>query len=191
MQAASLLFENETVDFELPNVLLKSTKREYDGLGTLIISNMRVFWIGSNSEFIVKVTDVVLHAIAREYEKPCIYCQLDSEENDNFVSAVGTISSEANKEEISSDDEEGIDQQNIDVEFEELYFIPENEDLLQVMFDAFSHAALLNPDEEMEEELESELIFNVDEVELNSEQASMLDHLESVFQVPENFTSDK
>ena len=57
---------------------------------------------------------------------------------------------------------------------------------LKEIFNAFSHAALLNPDppEDGEEEGDDELIYNTDEVELGAEQSRNLQHLESVFHLP-------
>ena len=62
------------------------------------------------------------------------------------------------------------------------------DEILKIIFDSLCEAAALNPDplEEGHDESqgEGELIYNIDEVNLGAQQASMLAHLESCFQEP-------
>lgn len=71
----------------------------------------------------------------------------------------------------------------------EMFLVPPQEADLQTLFDAFSRAAMLNPDLMEEEEDDQGFIYNVEEVQLGAEQAARLAHFESVFRAPgeENF----
>jgi hypothetical protein len=74
----------------------------------------------------------------------------------------------------------------------EMFLIQKNDIDLTEIYNAFSHAALLNPDppEDGEEEGDDELIYNIDEVELGVEQSQALEHLESVFHLPNDNVED-
>eukprot|EP01034_Spumella_vulgaris_P028532 gene28532-35406_t len=80
-------------------------------------------------------------------------------------------------EETGDDDEEEEDS--------EVFLIPAVEEDIMKLFDALSHAALLNPDPD-EEDDEGDFIYDGEEVALGAEQARILDHLESVFTFPED-----
>ena len=63
-----------------------------------------------------------MHAISKDpnaFEKNCLYCQVDSNENGDFV---------------------------------ELRFVPADGSVLEDVFETFSNAATLNPDEELDGE---------------------------------------
>jgi hypothetical protein len=98
-----------------------------------------------------------LHAVTHDTESypfPCLYCQLDEEDED-------------------------ADQ--------EVFFVPADEATLQALFQAFSHVAMLNPDMDMDEDedgMGSNLIYNLDEVELGAEEARRLAQFESAFVEP-------
>ena len=134
----------------------------------LFVTTQRIILVGEVVFADFDVSYITLHAVTRDpasYGKPCLYCQLDCEEDDD-------------------DDEETV----IDCLMypkSEMFLVPENLTDLKVLFDAFSHAALLNPDppEDGEEEGDDELIYNIDEVTLGVEQSRALSHLESVFHV--------
>ena len=74
----------------------------------------------------------------------------------------------------------------------EMYLSPLDESHLKAIYDAFSHAALLNPDplEDGHEEGDDELIYDIEEVALGAEQARALAHLESVFIAPGEVEDD-
>jgi chloride channel, nucleotide-sensitive, 1A len=136
----------------------------------LYVTSSRIILIGENLAADFDVSYITLHAVTRDpasYPKPCLYCQLDFNVDDD------------------DDDEEEIEA--LLFPKSELFLVPENLSDLKDMFDAFSHAALLNPDppEDGEEEGDDELIYNTAEVTLGVEQARALDHLESVFHLLE------
>lgn len=164
------LWEDETIDYELNDVELSfGATKPVIGTGKFIVTSKRVLWMGTGeSAYDFDVPYIALHAITRDpdsYPKPCIYCQLDCEEEDNG--------------DESDDDESEV--------LDEMFLAPSNEEHLTAMFNALSAAALNNPDplEDWEQEGDDELIYNADEVQLGAEQARTLDHLESVFNVPE------
>jgi hypothetical protein len=167
------LWEDETIDYELSDVELSfSASKPPVGQGKLFITSKRVIWMQpgeSGAAFDFDVPYIVLHAISRDvdsYPKPCIYCQLDC---------------------CQSDDEE--DEENTEDAIDEIFLAPSCDTVLKDMFNAFSAAALNNPDpdEEGQEEGDDELIYNVDEVQLGAEQSRTLNHLESIFNVPTEF----
>ena len=101
------------------------------------------------------------------YPKPCVYCQLDEECNDD-------------------DDDEGDEDEDDEVK-DELYLVPQDESELMSIFDALSRAAMLNPDQDDEEDSDDGFIYNEEEVQRGAEQARVLEQLESVFHVPAGF----
>lgn len=173
------LWENETLDFSLDRVELSFTNdsTKVEGVGKLYITSKRVLWISPTKAYDFDVPYITLHAVSKDpqtYPKPCVYCQTDVEE-DAF-------------EDINDDEEEGNEDQAIT----EFFLAPEEDRDLQSLFDALSHAALINPDPEDEEDNgDDDFIFNVDEVRLGAEQARVLDHLESVFQFPDEGESNQ
>lgn len=158
------LWENETIDYKLNEVEFALTNESPVGKGVLFITSKRIIWLESGSEcnkaFDFDVPYITLHAVSRDlntYPKPCIYCQLDVEEGE----------------------EEEAD-------MTEFFLAPSEENDLLAMFEAFSHAAMLNPDplEDGEDDGGDEFIYNVDEVNLGAEQALALNHWDSVFVEP-------
>eukprot|EP01033_Poteriospumella_lacustris_P001759 gene1759-1279_t len=65
-----------------------------------------------------------------------------------------------------------------------MFLAPEDEADVYRIFDAFSHAALLNPDEEDDDEGEDDFIFNEEEVHRGAQEA-MLAAWESKFVAPD------
>jgi hypothetical protein len=157
------LWEDETIDFIQQSIELHfNNETNSFGKGKLFITSKRVVWLSDNGEKSVDfdVPYITLHAISRDvqtYPKPCVYCQVDVDED-----------------EIDAD--ESI--------LSEFYLAPEDENDLMKVFEALSHAALINPDPDEGDEDDDGFIYNVDEVELGAEQARRLEHLESVFQFP-------
>lgn len=169
------LWEDETVDYKLDHVELAFQVTDKLGLGSLFITSKRLVWLSAdnNKAYDFDIPYISLHAISRDpgtYPKACIYCQVDCEEqfNDN------------------EDDEETNE------EITEFFIIPEEEKDLMALFEALSHAALLNPDlnDVGEMEGDDDLIYNVDEVNLGADQKKALDHLESVFVIPGEFAGE-
>jgi nucleotide-sensitive chloride channel 1A len=167
------LWEEETIDYTLDDVEINfSADKPPVGTGKLFITSKRVIWLGKGDEaYDFDVPYIVLHAVTRDadsYPKPCIYCQLDCEEADD-----------------NEDDEEEESEEVLD----EMFLVPSSEEHLTAMFNALSAAALNNPDpeEDWAQEGDDELIYNAEEVELGAEQARTLEHLESVFNIPEGY----
>ena len=159
-----------------------------EGVGKLYITTGRIIWIreseqGSSSSssstkgtfkgFDFDIPYIVLHALTHDegtYNKPCLYCQLDVP--DTF-------------------DEDDADNEDV----AECFFAPHNPDesMLLKLFEAFSEAAQRNPSDDGDEEgelfsvNENELIYDLDEIQANSEKATKLEHLESCFHVPAQF----
>ena len=117
------------------------------------MTTKRIIWLSDKESYDFDVPYIMLHAISKEtstYPKPCIYCQLDADCDEN-------------EDEYEEDDE---------TEPSECFFAPEDQDILMTLFDMFSQTAQLNPDPE-EEEAEGEgfvqyatddFIYNEDEV---------------------------
>lgn len=123
----------------------------------------------------IDVPFIVLHAITRDrdsYPLPCVYCQLSAGDDFNNLLAAG------GDDDDDEDDEEPPE--------DELFIVPEDDAGLTKIFNALSHAALMNPDppEDGAQEGDDEFIYDEDEVALGAEQARVLQHLESVFVAP-------
>lgn len=153
------LWEGEIVNYLLQNVTLAWNLVESKGKGNLFITSSRVIWLGEHNSYDLDVAYIILHAVSRDpqtYPVPCIYCQLDEEEEE--------------------DNERST----------ELFLSPEDETDILAIFDALSHAALLNPDPVEEDDGgDDNFIYNIDEVQLGAAQAQALNHFESVFQIPD------
>jgi nucleotide-sensitive chloride channel 1A len=116
--------------------------------GILAVTSARICWLGKTKSIEFDVPYIALHAVSRDpntYPKPCLYCQLDEEED-----------------------------------LKEVFFIPQVEDKLADMFDAFSKAAELcpAPSDFMEDE------GGEYDAEDNAGDTSILQHLESVLIEP-------
>lgn len=143
----------------------------------LFVTTKRIIIIGETLTLDFDVAYITLHAVTRDpasYVKPCVYCQLDFEEDDD------------------EDDDDEENSPMLKHPKGEMFLIPKNDLDLTEIYNAFSHAALLNPDppEDGEEEGDDELIYNIDEVELGVEQSQALEHLESVFHLPNDHVED-
>ena len=131
---------------------------------------------------------IVLHAITRDqdsYPLPCVYCQLsDGDDYSNLLAAArgdgdGVDEGEGEGEGEGNGDEDEAPE-------DELFIVPEDDAALTKIFNALSHAAMMNPDppEDGEQEGDDEFIYDEDEVALGAEQARVLQHLDSVFVAP-------
>ena len=172
----------ETVDFKeeifhtFENVEFSfSAESPPHGTGKLFITTGRAIWICGDpaqpgfKSFDFDIPFITLHAVTRDpttYPRPCLYCQLNVD-----------------------DDEEDTES------FGECFFSPIEEEEVMNLFDAFCSAAQRNPAEDDDiggllGDDDDELIFDVDEVVLGAEQARQLSHLESVFQAPTDGNQD-
>eukprot|EP01035_Chromulina_nebulosa_P018121 gene18121-23775_t len=85
-------------------------------------------------------------------------------------------------------DEDNMNDDTLTLEkVNEIYFGPKESNTLEDMFSAFSDIALANPDEDVQDELDGELIYNNDEVYLGSQQARILQNLDDLLEVPDQF----
>jgi Regulator of volume decrease after cellular swelling len=172
-----ILLEGESFHFDLPKVGVAFRDKDSPiGAFHLWITSQRVIIINPDQVFQFDVPYIMLHAVTRDpesYKDPCVYCQLDYE---------------GDEDEDEEEDAESTDTPLMSPK-DEMFLVPEREEQLKDIFDALSHAALLNPclNEFDEQEGDDELFYNEEEVAqgaLNAEQSRVLDHLESVFVVP-------
>jgi len=97
------------------------------GTGDLHLSNQRLVWLNSQDTsqgYAIDYPFVTVHAVCRDassWPRPCLYCQLRTEEP------------------------EGSDEED-EVEIPELRFVPAEPNNLQKIFLAFSEMSALNPD---------------------------------------------
>jgi len=186
-----VLDDGESVAYELGDVELafdRDNPRANAGRGTLYITQSRIFFISGKCSFDIDVRFIALHAVSRDedsYPVPCLYCQFAREEDDNFSD--GEDDDENDTGDSSGEDLAG-ELQRLASTAVEMFLAPSNEADVMPLFDAFSRAALSNPDPvepgHEDDEGDDELIYNIQEVELGAQQAAILDHLESVFHEP-------
>ena len=177
----------EEIDYTLRNVGM-SFKDSNQSIGNfdLIITTKRVVLLGELMSFDFDIPYITLHAVTRDpasYPQPCIYCQLNYE-----------IDDDANNLEVESENNEEITSVVLLQPKDEMFIIPQDpENHLNDIFKALSHAAMLNPDPSDGGDDDSDgddFIYNQEEVELGAREALRLDHLESVFNVPDSLISD-
>jgi Regulator of volume decrease after cellular swelling len=176
-QGELFLHDDEVVRKSCEDIELAfSASTEPVGVGKLLITSQRIVWMKHGTEsqsFDFDAQYIILHAITHDvnsYPKPCLYCQLDCEES--------------NENDNDSDDMTGEQSAPDDVNPTEMFLVPSDPQSLQSLFDAFSAVAMENPDDT--EDFDGDLIYDMDEVQLGSEQAQALAHLESIFVVPDD-----
>lgn len=180
-----VLWEEETIDYRLENVEIafKSDKPAI-GTGRLYITSKRVLWIGEVHAYDFDVAYIVLHGLTRDekhFPKPCIYCQVNVEDLED-----------SDEEEVEETKDEGVT--SPPTVFDEFFLIPSAETDLENIFRALSHAASINPDpceDEEDDMMSNELIYNLEEVALGAEQARVLEHLDNILVVPEGMENDE
>jgi len=178
-----LLGENERILHRFASCELSFRVNEPVGRGELVVTSARVLWLGEERCFDFNVPAISLHAIIRDPEShpvPCLYCQLDNDNDSENVNG--------DEDENGHDDDDDIEGKWIkQCQTGELYFVPmedtttNNNNPLQSLFDAFSEAALLNPDPEQDDEDNNgagEFFFNQEEVELGATSAQQQAALE-------------
>jgi hypothetical protein len=188
----SILFRLEGVELSFD----KQDARKHMGTGTLFVTQLRVIFLGSKQSFDFDVRFIALHAVSRDAEsfpKPCLYCQFARDEDEmGFDEEGGEI---GGSEHMSGTEEQPLSEEGTAGELEliasralEMFLAPANDGDLLPLFNAFSNAALLNPDPvepgHEDGEDDDDLFYNLDEVELGAAQAGVLEHLESVFKPP-------
>ena len=197
---------DETLEFTMKGLEIAfTTTHPIDSNGTIYITTKRVILqLTNNSSYDFDPQYIMLHAITRDstsYPRPCLYCQLDYDNCDEYEGVYGDDddnSDENENDDINNDNDETkqhkrpktIPDDDEDEPKGELYIAPADENDVIALFDAFSRVALLNPDEQDEDDDGDDdndgLIYNVDEVELGAVQARNLARFESVFQCPED-----
>ncbi|PRW59239.1 chloride conductance regulatory ICln-like isoform X1 [Chlorella sorokiniana] len=161
------LDEEESVLATFERVQLLAAAQDL-GEGTLFITQWRVFWLAAAAGYSVDFAAIVMHAVASDDEsfgKPCLYCQLDSEEEGE--GGLGGSGS-------GSEEEEGEGGQ-ADV-LPEMRLIPADAAQLDDLFQAFCEGAERNPDWSEDEEEEGEgggVFFDEDEVLAGAAAASL------------------
>jgi hypothetical protein len=186
-----VLDDGESVVYKLENVEIafdKDSPKANAGRGTLYITQSRIFFISARCSFDIDVRFIALHAVSRDadsYPVPCLYCQFAREEDDNYSDGEGDDENETG--DGINEDLAGELQRLASIAVE-MFLAPSDEADVMPLFDAFSRAALSNPDPvepgHEDNERDDELIYNIQEVELGAHQAAILDHLESVFNEP-------
>jgi len=162
---------DEQLLYTEPNVSLYFNPNASEGAGTLFVTTKNVIWLSStdaNKGYSVDFPFISLHATSRDtthFSHPCLYCQLDVEEEHN----------EGDDEE-GEDGEVDVNQINGEVQYSEMRLVPQDPNTLSAIFDAFSQGAALNPDQENEDE--GNFFFNHDEVNSN------LERLDGILQMP-------
>jgi hypothetical protein len=223
------LGESEKVLHTLDSVELAFRPETPVGRGRLVVTSSRVLWIGEQYACDFSVPRIALHAMTRDedsYRSPCLYCQLDMDEvwddaeEEESNSEGEDEEDEANEVVEQGGDGIGVTNGKIEVEVEseveakknsvavawedsclgEVYLAPSDEAQLRPLFDAFSQAALLNPD--VGDDEAGDLMYDPAEAahaleglqllegldDLSEQQAAALDHWESVFVCPEGGT---
>jgi hypothetical protein len=152
------LRDDEKITFELEGVELSfDATSSSPGCGKVIVTTSRIIWQNECSVYDFDVPYIVLHAITTDTTSFPKPCLYCQFDEEREGESVECFMAPAD---------------------------PKTD--LQALFDAFSVAALNNPDppEEGEQEGDDNLIFNEQEVKLGAEQAKRLAHFESVFQLP-------
>lgn len=183
-----LLNENEVVNYQLSNVELAFTMDSIVGEGKLYVTSNRIIWISDQLAYDFDVQHIILHAVTSDlnsYPKPCLYCQFNVEgDYDN-----NTENAQCEEDELIDDENSGQiakKSDSSDNNPSEMFLAPLKSDDIKNLFDAFSKAALDNPDDMEVDEFDGDLIYNVDEVRLGAEQANALAHLDSILQIPDD-----
>ncbi|GBG25343.1 Chloride conductance regulatory protein ICln [Hondaea fermentalgiana] len=150
-EPSTLLVVNDGTEDEDENAAAQSTRPR----GTLFVTSARVAWVSdaagaagsdhadANADaqgVQIDYRTLNMHAVCKEdsvVQQPCMYCQLMAAPSEDSCA--------------DFDDGEEEDQDMIEVRF-----VPENEDSLSQLFQAFSRGAALFPDDEDLEEVEEE-----------------------------------
>ncbi|KAK3609706.1 hypothetical protein CHS0354_011393 [Potamilus streckersoni] len=159
------------------------------GNGTLYITESQLSWLSQEGQgFSLFYPAISLHAISRDlnsFPDECLYLQVDSNMIDH--------------EEDQNVHDEDSDEEDCEVSFAELRFIPANKENLEGMFSAMSDCQALHPDEndtnseeeQEEEEEDAGFYFQTEGAEHLTEHGhATLQHLENIFQVGQGDVSN-
>lgn len=127
-------------------------KRKNIGKGTLYIAESLLCWISNAGEgFSLEYQSIYIHAISRDltsFPHQCLYLMVDgkisldpglsSAFNNLLIGSEGDVAEEEVDEDSDSDEEGGPTA--------EMRFVPDNSNMLDVMFRALSDCQALNPD---------------------------------------------
>jgi nucleotide-sensitive chloride channel 1A len=119
-----------------------------EGEGTLVLTTRNVLWLSSTDAakgYKVDFPTISLHAISRDpasFPVPCVYCQLDIEEECMLQQDSGLDEGEEGDEEEGETETSGVS---------EARFVPAEESELESIFRVFCECALLNPSDDEEE----------------------------------------
>lgn len=127
------LQENEELLFSLDATLWKNTENSC-GEGKLFVTSRRLLWAANTEGFQINFKDIVLHAISRDQSFFPHPCLYC------HIAVEGT-----------------------ETETEEIRLVPSDENQLNALFEAFSKAASMNPDQEQEGE--GDFFYDADELE--------------------------
>jgi hypothetical protein len=111
------------------------------GTGTLFVTTERLAWVPQSAPgqgFVLLWPDIVLHAICRDpeaYDKPCVFCQLASSDEDADAEGV-SVSADAGSSEVR--------------------LVPADTGALETIFEAMSACAELHPDMEDDDDDEAD-----------------------------------
>ncbi|EGC37932.1 hypothetical protein DICPUDRAFT_149391 [Dictyostelium purpureum] len=159
----SLLIAEEQVFFELDSVTLYISFNNI-GPGHLYVTNKNIRWISQDKQrnYNFNFYLIGLNAIfnANEDFPNCIYCQFDEIINPTIENGNGN----------SNGNDSNSDENEEDETYTEIRFIPLDESKIRDIYDAFCQGALLNPDEDQDDE--GDFYFNEEE---NDEQELAFD----------------
>jgi len=181
---------------------------------SLYVTSQRILLVGAQVQVDFDMQYVILHAVTRDpasYPVPCLYCQLDYDDDDDDDDDAGNDDDGNNNNENDDGDDNGNEKKEQQEDESpvpsdavaasnnsaasatlpqltptgELFLIPSDDADLMAMFNAFSQAAELNPDDDDDDDdSDDDFIFDVNEVEMGAAQERALKHLESVFVAP-------
>ena len=205
---------------ESPDVMLEEDETQLDAramrifcgdpgveaTGTLMITSRRVVWVPSNGQqrvqgFSLFYQAIAMHAISRDttdFPHPCLYVQLDAEQNISEVSEAlrqgsGPVTKRQRHEGASGDADGGEEDEDEEVvDYQEIRLVPAvpSDSALDAMFKAMSEGAALNPDpddgEGEGEDDEGGFYTNEDELlaGVSSQQLSMLERYDQMLALP-------
>ena len=120
-----------------------------EGEGELVITTRHVIWLSSadaEKGYKVDFPTISLHAISRDlgsFPMPCVYCQLDIEQEcmQDYGGGGGDGDAQGAEEDEDTDEPSGVS---------EARFVPAAEAELEAIFKVFCDCALLNPSDEEE-----------------------------------------
>ncbi|CAA7035085.1 unnamed protein product [Microthlaspi erraticum] len=137
-----------------PSVAIVLGNRPVESPGTLYITSRKIIWLSDvdmSKGYAVDFLSISLHAVSRDpeaYSSPCIYTQIDVEEDED---------------ESDTESTEVLDLPKI----REMRLVPSDSSQLDTLFDVFCECAELNPEPvEEEEENGDSWVFGADQMDV-------------------------